>query len=635
MLLAAAHQTELLPRLESALSPNLLTADPSLRLAHSKPETLRSQLLTLLFLEAVGLRRTWDLRGYTGQALALLTGCHQALGYRHTERFLAELARQGADDALTEALAMWTADLWKSQPHTAGKPPSVFYIDGHCKAVYADSLIPRGLVGRLEKILGCRTLVVLHDQEGHPLLVTTHRGDQHLTTGLPAILTSYEQAADLQRIGRVVVDREGMAAEFLATLARQGRTVVTVLRTDQYTGLESFREVGEFVPLRVDRHNKVIREVALARFSLSLPEHPGQNLEVQVALIRDLSRRVPNELRAEDEDGPRRWDEKPDGTHENWLDANWQATPMKASPTAPKLIPIVTTATEADAVELAQTYMRRWPAQENAIRDWLIPLGIDVNHGYGKMPVINSEVAKKREALQRRLDNVQRWTSGARKRMHNASKLYRKRCQLTKERADALYRVLNTHQMELGRQGVENFQVRQTIKEEKAVADAEIEQYQQRQWKAYRTSNQEFAKCEKYCRQQRELLRAIEDLAQQERDMYELDNHKDQIMTVCKVALANVGMWVRDHYFPAEYAHASWHRLQAFFQLPGRIVWGTGTVEVELKPFNDRALNRDLMILCTKVAQDQPHLPDGRRLLFRLQGTHILRVLGNESFLPM
>ena len=61
-----------------------------------------------------------------------------------------------------------------------------------------------------------------------------------------------------------------MAAEFLATLASEGRTVVTVLRTDQYSGLESFREVGEFVPLRVDRQGKVTREVALARLSLLL-----------------------------------------------------------------------------------------------------------------------------------------------------------------------------------------------------------------------------------------------------------------------------------------------------------------------------------------------------------------------------
>lgn len=86
--------------------------------------------------------------------------------------------------------------------------------------------------------------MVLHDQEGRPLLVTTQRGDQHLTIGLPAIITRYERAAGLYSVERVVVDREGMAAEFLAALASEGRTVVTVLRTDQYSGLESFQEVG-------------------------------------------------------------------------------------------------------------------------------------------------------------------------------------------------------------------------------------------------------------------------------------------------------------------------------------------------------------------------------------------------------
>jgi hypothetical protein len=617
--------------LETALAPRVLAAAPSLRLAHSQPATLRCQLLTLLFLEAVGLRRTWDLRGYSGQALALLTNRRLAYSYRHIERFLAELARVGADEVLTQALAGWTASLWKRQPALEDRPVPVYYIDGHRKAVYSDSLIPRGLVGRLGKVLGCRALVVTHDQEGHPLLVTTHRGDQHLTMGLKALLTPYEQAAGLSRVERFVVDREGVAAEFLATLANEGRTVVTVLRTDQYAGLESFREVGEFVPLRVNRQGKVILEVALARLTLPLPEHPGQDLAVRVALIRDLCRQVPDEQRTEDEDGPRRWDEKADGTHEHWLDANWQATPMPALPTTPKLIPIVTTAPEADAVELAQTYTRRWPAQENAIRDWLIPLGIDVNHGYAKTPVINSEIAKKREALGRRLDNVRRWAEGARKRMHNASQLYVKRCKLTKERADALYRVLNAHQMELVQQGVDQRQVRQTIKEEKAAADAEIEEYQQRQWKAYHTSNREFAKCEKYCREQRELLRAIEDLAQQEREMYELDNRKDQIMTVCKVVLANLGMWVRNHYFPASYAHAGWHRLRVFFQLPGRIFWGRDTVEVELKRFNDCALNRDLEMMCAKVAQEQPCLPDGRRLLFRVQGAEILHLDAQEQ----
>jgi len=127
-----------------------------------------------------------------------------------------------------------------------------------------------------------------------------------LTVGLPAMITRYEQATGLHSVERVVVDREGMAAEFLAALASEGRTVVTVLRTDQYSGLESFREVSEFVPLRADRQGKVTRGVALARFSLPLPEHSGQELDLRVALIRDLCRQVPDEKRPEDEDGPQR-----------------------------------------------------------------------------------------------------------------------------------------------------------------------------------------------------------------------------------------------------------------------------------------------------------------------------------------
>ena len=39
-------------------------------------------------------------------------------------------------------------------------------------------------------------------------------------------------------------------------------------------------------------------------------------------------------------------------------------------------------------------------------------------------------------------ENVKRWADGARKRMNNASKLYRKRYALTRERANALYREL-------------------------------------------------------------------------------------------------------------------------------------------------------------------------------------------------
>src|SRR5712692_7269900 len=62
-----------------------------------------------------------------------------------------------------------------------------------------------------------------------------------------------------------------------------------------------------------------------------------------------------------------------------------------------------------DAVELAQTYFQRWKCQENSIRDWLIPLNLDTNHGYAKEQVVNSELAKRQlvvEGRQHRLEHL-------------------------------------------------------------------------------------------------------------------------------------------------------------------------------------------------------------------------------------
>jgi hypothetical protein len=72
-------------------------------------------------------------------------------------------------------------------------------------AIYADHLIPRALVERLGKVLGCCVLVVLHDQEGHPLLLTTQRGDQHVMMGLPTLIMRDAQAVGLHSVERVEV----------------------------------------------------------------------------------------------------------------------------------------------------------------------------------------------------------------------------------------------------------------------------------------------------------------------------------------------------------------------------------------------------------------------------------------------
>jgi hypothetical protein len=576
-------------------------------------------LLTLLFLNAVRLRRTSDLRSYTGAGLAMLTTRQQAYGYRHTERFLSQVARAGGDETLTDALAAWTARLWLEEPQEPGQPPLAFYLDGHKKPVYTDHLIPRGLIGRTGKILGCRALLLLHDAQGHPLFATTHRGDLHLTKGASAFLERYEQATKSGTLVRLIIDREGMAAEFLAALAAQGRTVVTILHANQYQGLDSFTEVGDFVPLCRDRTGQVTREVASARFALPLPDHPGQSLPLAVALIRDWRTQAPQA--PAESPNLERWDVDLAGESWLWWKTGWVATPAPAAPTEPKLIPIVTTAATIDPVELVQVYTHRWSAQENSLRDFLMSLGLDTNHGYAKRPVENSEVAKRRAELERKLTNVRRQAQAARERRVQAEERFRKlEKRLKAQRAEAA-QTLTERLQEWEQQGVWELIQRERREAFWQETASRLAPLQQRKRKAEDAIVAAFATCERACQRERDLLRQLDNLAASERAMFELDHVKDQVMTAFKLALANVIMWTRDRYFPGTYAQATWHRLEPFFRLPGRIVWDKTLVAVELRSFNDRHLNRDLAAVCVQVNAAQLHLPDGRQLQFHLSSS--------------
>lgn len=591
MLLAGAHETGLLAALDAAFQAQ--EAPGPRRLAHTQAATRRMLLQTLLFLGAVGLQRTWDLRSYTGGGLALLSGRPRAYGYRATERFLSELARGGGADALTAALAAWTAALWPSaatDARSGGDALAPFYLDGHRKAVYSDVLLPRGLVARRGAVLGCRALLLLHDAAGHPLLVTTHRGDTHLTVGAPALLARYEQQGGPVR--RLIVDREGLAAAFLDQLAGEGRQVITVLRTDQYSGLDSFTDIGPFVPLQLNRHGVLVREVAAARYPLPRPDQPGAPLVLSVALVRDHHWRVPDPAR------------RPPA-----------ARAGLAPPTTAKLIPIVTTASAAEPVALARTYFHRWPAQENILKDFLLPLGLDTNHGYAKTPVANSETAKKRAALERRLARLPGLAASAQARAADAAQSHARQASLAQRQAAARYAALYQREAALLARGVPHDACRTLLAAARRAAEAAVARPWARAQRAWTRHRRETATAQGYDQEQERLRRQLADLCAQERPMYELDNAKDQIMTVCHVAVANVAMWVRAHYFPASYAQATWPRLAPFFRLPGRIEWGTQTVQVALCPFNDRALTRDLQVLCERVRSARPHLPDGRLLI--------------------
>ncbi len=591
-------------------------ADPSVPgLNPPNPAVVARLILTLLFLPVAGLARTWDLRSYTGTMLAVLTGRERAYSQRYTERFLARLAHAGAAERLTEVVARWTWSLWQAEQADSDQPTPlpVFYVDGHRKAVYSDVLVPRGPVGKLGgKILGCRELVVLHDAQGHALLATTHRGDHHLTIGLPQLLHRYEQATGQVFVQRVVVDREGMAAEFLAQLQQEGRQVVTLLRADQYEGEGSFEQVGEWRPWRYNRTGQLICEVASARFTLPRPNPLDPPVEVEVALIRDWRKRLSIEGANEAADD-RDWQGDLASQQTQFWEQGWQALPAPPTPTAPKLIPVITTGQGMEAVELAHTYFRRWNCQENALRDWLIPLNLDINHGYAKEPVVNSELAKRQlvaTGRQHRLEHLAQACRARLAQLEEQDHRLEEQAQAYEHRRDEL--AVQVIHLEAAGQTEEREYF--PVKARHVATEWEIRQRKVKLEKHAVRRQGILNKCEDYCRELRHVLRRQEDLEAQARQMYELDHAKDQLMTLFKVGLANLGMWVRDEYFGESYQHCGWQRLLPFFKLGGWVTTTANEVQLEVCAFNNRALVRDLEELCHKVNAAPPTLPDGRRL---------------------
>ena len=181
-----------------------------------------------------------------------------------------------------------------------------------------------------------------------------------------------------------------------------------------------------------------------------------------------------------------------------------EPTPTPCTRTEPKLIPIVTTAPDADPVALARLYRQRWPVQENILKDWLLPVGLDTNHGFAKTPVENSEIAKRREALERRMTNIQRWAPKAHERTQRASSLAERLRQETKAHSDALYQRINGYicEHDWGDEREWRLQHKPVVKAMQAEADADLDA----RWRHYERvrdrEDREERKYTRYCLEQ-------------------------------------------------------------------------------------------------------------------------------------
>ena len=351
-----------------------------------------------------------------------------------------------------------------------------------------------------------------------------------------------------------------------------------------------------------DHQGQLTQDLASAIFELAVPNQE-KPLTLSVALIRDHRRHqtidpTSDELEAH-------WQ-----THRShWMHIDWHPTPVPAGTTSPKLIPIVSTQPVADPQQLVDWYRHRWQAQENVIKDFLLPIGLDTNHGYAKSPVENSETAKPRHTLTKRIQRLERWRKSALQRSQRASQRARN-LQLR------IHDLIDQHTHYIN-QAQPHDLTPPTIPDH-----MHIDTYQRQQYQQIRTlvnkSDIDFNKAQHYAQQLCQAQRDLLDLNQRDRPMFELDNRKDQLMSALKVALTNLVMWARQHLFPESYAHATWKRLQPFFNLPGRLQVTTTQCSVYLRPFRPLDLQRDLQKLCDIVNRAHLSLPDGRILQFHM-----------------
>jgi hypothetical protein len=551
------------------------------------PETLkgmRSQaareahLRSLLLMPVLGLYKPHDLEKYSGTVLGLMTRRRRPYSASDMEHFILSSVRLGWSEALTADVAGWATQLWADDP--AHESPYRYW-DWHVKTVYSDYPLPRTKHGTSHRIVYARKQLMLHDQAGHLLLMKTYRGDTHLIEGMVTGTAYYEGLMDSQRLSHQIFDREGVSvAHFKELQQAPPRHFITYLRRNQSAGLESFEDMSSFEPFRYDRHGQVIQEIAEAQYKLKDRRRGEADLPVRAILVRNPI--------------------------------------AEGSDEAAKLRVNVTLDQARAADEVARLYQARKVAQENAIRDGWNPLGGDVNLGYAKQPVENSELAHEKAELEKSLARLADGLVACEKRLQKAQQ---KQQRLTERYQLALS---EAHQKLLGLApgGQEPGAAASPPwgQAEKVQLEADLAGLYHQVETASQKVEQELAKHQGYRQQAAEKKESLTKISQAmtHQPMYELDDRKDQLGGAVRVCLSNVLQHLRDTVFPATYAKATYQTLAPFIQMGGYILERPHSIQVILDGFWQIDKQRDLEEVVRRSNEQRYTAPDGRLLWFKI-----------------
>jgi len=555
--------------------------DSSLTLRGMSSQEMRERrLLTWLMMFVLELFKPRTLDTYSGTALGLVTGRGRPYSADEMEHAILSFVRMGWTELLTIDVARWATLLWADNPQTE-RSAKYLYWDWHVKAVYSDYHIPRTKHGTRQRIIGARKQLMLHDGAGHLLFMRTYRGDTHLIEGMVDGTVYYEGQVQAAKLTHQIFDREGLSVVHFKTMldADHPRQFITCLRSNQYSGVDSFESVTTFEPFRYDKEGNVIQKIAEGIYEMNDRRKEEANLRLRAILLR-------KEKDAQEEDE----------------DVCLQV--------------IITPDWDTPTTKIAELYRGRYPKQENAIRDWWIPLGGDVNIGYDKHPVENSELARQKEDLEERLERLERYIPACEARMQCAQRRYDKHAAQYQVEWDAAQHILQEAVQQRQAQGEMAWDLHQWAKSEEArieeelhaqQIDAAVEQIERERKKQQRYRQEQQQK-------QQDLTKTIEAMAQH--PMYELDDRKDQLSSALRLCLISALQWLRDTVFPDSYAHATYETVKTFIQRGGFVIEHLHSIEVRLDGFWQSAKQRDLEELVSRCNARQFTAPDGRPLRF-------------------
>ena len=551
----------------------------------SSPDARERHLLTLLTMPGLGLFKPHDLNPYTGTALGLLTERHRPYSADEMEHFVLSCVQIGWTEPLTTDVAGWATQLWATSDPSDSDTPTYLYWDWHGKVIYSDYHVPRTKHGTRDRVVGARKQLMLHDAAGHLLFMRTYRGDAHLIDGMVDGTAYYEGLAESRRLTHQIFDREGLSVAHFKDLlgGEERRQFITCLKSNQYEGVDSFELSSSFAPFRHDRHGQVVQEIAEASYVLKDRRVGEDGLPLRAILLR----KPPDEADDEADDEAR-------------------------------LHVVVTSDWETPAADIARWYRDRYPKQENAIRDWWLPLGGDVNVGYDKREVENSELAKRKTELEAQLETLERYSAACQARLQNAQRQYQKHTERYQTEWQAARRALREAIQQRDARGDAALAIYQWAQAEEIRIQEQLAPRHARVKAAAERLEKERDKQQRYCEEQQKKKWALAEISQKMAScpMYELDDRKDQLLSALRLCLGNVLQWLRDTVFPESYTNATCKTLAPFVQMGGFAIEHPDRIEVFLDGFWQSAKQRDLEEVVARCNAQSLTAPDGRPLRF-------------------